>query len=299
VVQEPLLPGNRHWHLSYSILDWFQTTVLESILSSQHGSGCYQYFGKLFVLSRKPDSGQLLGQFPDLDLGHQIHRPPDPGGKIPQRPQVENLKPNRHYALWTTCRHWSGSLVHSCLEDWPGTVGKWSFSIHASVDNFGPHTLYLSLACSSLNLLPSSAYSTLHFTKAPSAYTVWRNTHGHRRSLENALFTSMRVLFVWRGQPSYKGLPPPLRCLKVNCGTERGTNWRLDGSKGYSKGRGSVLHSREGFCLVQPVKSTPRSPLVNRFAVLNIEEVNTDICEPIDTPLPSIPDRKVLPQKPK
>jgi len=60
-----------------------------------------------------------------------------------------------------------------------------------------------------------------------------------------------------------------------------------------------VLHSGEGFCLVQPVKSVPRSPLVNRFAVLNIEEINTDICEPIDTPLPSIPDRKVLPQKPK
>ena len=34
------------------------------------------------------------------------------------------------------------------------------------------------------------------------------------------------------------------------------------------------------------VKSAPRSLLVNRFAILNIEEVNTDICEPIDAPPP-------------
>jgi len=33
----------------------------------------------------------------------------------------------------------------------------------------------------------------------------------------------------------------------------------------------------------------------DRFTVLNIEEVNIDICEPIDTPLPSPLDRKVLP----
>jgi len=47
------------------------------------------------------------------------------------------------------------------------------------------------------------------------------------------------------------------------------------------------------------VKSVPRSLLVNRFAVLNVEEVNTDICEPIDTPLPSSLDRKALSQRPK
>ena len=39
--------------------------------------------------------------------------------------------------------------------------------------------------------------------------------------------------------------------------------------------------------------------LVNRFTVLNVEEVNTDICEPIDAPLPSALDRKALPQRPK
>jgi len=33
-------------------------------------------------------------------------------------------------------------------------------------------------------------------------------------------------------------------------------------------------------------KSTPRSLLVNRFTVLDIEEVNTDICELIDAPPP-------------
>jgi len=41
--------------------------------------------------------------------------------------------------------------------------------------------------------------------------------------------------------------------------------------------------------------------LVNRFAVLNIEEVNTDICEPIDALLlpPSDLDRTTQPRKPK
>jgi len=50
---------------------------------------------------------------------------------------------------------------------------------------------------------------------------------------------------------------------------------------------------------VQPAKSVPRSLLVNRFAVLNIEEVNTDICEPINAPPPSTPVRTALPQRPK
>ena len=38
---------------------------------------------------------------------------------------------------------------------------------------------------------------------------------------------------------------------------------------------------------------------VSKFAILNIEEVNTDICEPIDAPLSSALDRKALPQRPK
>jgi len=41
--------------------------------------------------------------------------------------------------------------------------------------------------------------------------------------------------------------------------------------------------------------------LVNRFTVLDVEEVNTDISEPIDalSLSPSAPDRTMLPQKPK
>ena len=50
---------------------------------------------------------------------------------------------------------------------------------------------------------------------------------------------------------------------------------------------------------MQPVKSMPWSLLVNRFAVLNIENVNTDTSELINTPSLSAPDRKALPQKPK
>ena len=49
----------------------------------------------------------------------------------------------------------------------------------------------------------------------------------------------------------------------------------------------------ERFCLVWLAKSAPRSLLVNRFTVLDVEEVNTDIHEPIDIPLlsPSAPNR--------
>jgi len=52
---------------------------------------------------------------------------------------------------------------------------------------------------------------------------------------------------------------------------------------------------------VRPVKSAPQSLLVNRFTVLDVEEVNTNICEPIDTPSlsSSAPDRTTQPRKPK
>jgi len=53
--------------------------------------------------------------------------------------------------------------------------------------------------------------------------------------------------------------------------------------------------------LTQPAKSAPRSRLVNRFAVLDVEEVNTEVCEPIDA-LPLSPFALVgtaLPQRPK
>jgi len=43
----------------------------------------------------------------------------------------------------------------------------------------------------------------------------------------------------------------------------------------------------------------PWSLLVNRFAVLNVEEINTDISEPINVPFTSALDRKTLSRKPK
>ena len=55
----------------------------------------------------------------------------------------------------------------------------------------------------------------------------------------------------------------------------------------------------KGFCLAWPVKSVPWSLLVNRFAVLDVKEVNTDIHEPIDVPplSPFTPDRTGQPWK--
>jgi len=104
----------------------------------------------------------------------------------------------------------------------------------------------------------------------------------------------MRVLSVQRGQLSCEGLPPLLGRLKIDCRTEEGTNQRLDGSEGCSRERESLLYPRGGFYLVRLVKSILWLPLVNRFAVLNIEEVNTDIHKPIDIPLCSALDRKAL-----
>jgi len=62
-----------------------------------------------------------------------------------------------------------------------------------------------------------------------------------------------------------------------------------------------LFSPRGGFCLARPAKSAPRSLLVNRFAVLDVEEVNTDVHEPIDAPLLSLsdPDRTTQPWKPK
>ena len=109
----------------------------------------------------------------------------------------------------------------------------------------------------------------------------------------------MRVLSVWRGQPSRKGLSLPLGRLEANHRATGGIDQRLDGFEECSRGRGSWLCSGEEFCLVRLAKSVPWSLLVNRFAVLNVEEVNTDIYEPIDIPLPFTLDRKALPRRPK
>ena len=98
------------------------------------------------------------------------------------------------------------------------------------------------------------------------------------------LSTSTRVLLVRRDQPPRKGLPPPLRCLEVNHGAMGRIDQRFDSLERCSRRKGSWPLPRGGFCLVWLAKSVPQSLLVNRFAVLNVEEVNTDICEPIDTP---------------
>ena len=109
----------------------------------------------------------------------------------------------------------------------------------------------------------------------------WLNS-GHRTlDTDSMLPTSTRVLSVRRGQPSHKGLPLPLRHLEADYGTTGRIDRRFNSFEGCSRGKGSGLHPREGFCLVWPVKSAPWSLLVNKFAVLNVEEVNTDICEPI------------------
>jgi len=62
-----------------------------------------------------------------------------------------------------------------------------------------------------------------------------------------------------------------------------------------------LFSPRGGFCLARLAKSALRSLLVNRFAVLDIEEINTDIREPIDAPplSPSTLDRTAQPRKPK
>jgi len=74
--------------------------------------------------------------------------------------------------------------------------------------------------CTSL----SSSSSTYRSAKTLSAstYTIQRNTHGHRCSPENTLFTSVRLLSVQRGQPSCEGLPLLFGRLKVNHRAKRG-----------------------------------------------------------------------------
>ena len=126
------------------------------------------------------------------------------------------------------------------------------------------------------------------------------NTYGCRHSPESMLPTSMRVLSVRRGQPPHKGLPLPLGHLKADHEAMGRIDRRFNGFEGCSRGRGSRLCSREGFCLVRPAKSVPQLLLVNRFTVLNVEkEVNTDIREPIDAFLPFTLDRKALPWRSK
>ena len=102
-----------------------------------------------------------------------------------------------------------------------------------------------------------------------------------------------------RAQPSREGLSPPSRRPEVNRGATERIDRRFDGLEGCSSRRGSWLLPGGGFCLARPAKSAPRSLLVNRFAVLDVEEVNTDTCEPIDAPPSSALVRTALPRRPK
>ena len=138
----------------------------------------------------------------------------------------------------------------------------------------------------SLDVLPSSVHSASRSTEAHSTCTIQRNTYRCRHSPEDALPTFTRVLLVQRDQPPRKGLPLLLGRLEANHGATGRIDRRFNGFEGYSRGRGSGLRPGGGFCLVRPAKSVPQSLLVNRFAILNIEEVNTDIREPIDIPPP-------------
>ena len=118
---------------------------------------------------------------------------------------------------------------------------------------------------------------------------------------EDAPCTSARMLSMRRAQSSRKGLSPPSRCSEVNCGATGRIDQRFNGLEGCSSRRGSWLLPGGGFCLTRLAKSAPRSLLVNRFAVLDVEEVNTEVCEPIDAPplSPSAPVGTALPRRPK
>ena len=140
-----------------------------------------------------------------------------------------------------------------------------------------------------------------HFPKTCSICTVWRSAYGRGHHLEDAPCTSARMLLMRRAQSSRKGLSPLFRCLEVNHGATGRIDRRFNGLERCSSRRGSWLLPRGGFCLTRLVKSAPRSLLVNRFTVLDVKEVNTEVCEPIDAPplFPSAPVGTALPRRPK
>ena len=142
------------------------------------------------------------------------------------------------------------------------------------------------MAYPSLNAPPTSVRSAPHSPETHSACTIWRDTYGRGHHLEDAPHTSAGMLSMQRAQPSREGLSPPSRCPEVNRRATGRIDRRFDGLERYSSRRESWLLPGGGFCLARLVKSAPRSLLVNRFTVLDVEEVNTDICEPIDAPPP-------------
>jgi len=163
-------------------------------------------------------------------------------------------------------------------------IDQRGFSIYALVNNYGTYALHPSPAYPSLDVLPTSVHSAPHSPKTYSSCTIRRNTYGYGHCPEDVPCTSARMLSMRRAQPSCKGLSPPSRCLKVNRRATGRIDQRLDGLERCSSRRGSWLLPGGGFYLAQPAKSVPQLLLVNRFAVLDVEEVNTDVRKPIDAP---------------
>ena len=158
-----------------------------------------------------------------------------------------------------------------------------------------------SLACPSLDVLPASVRSAPRSPETCSAYTIWRDTYRRGHCPEDVPYTSAGMLSMRRAQLSREGLSLPSRHPEVNRGATGRIDQRFDGFQRRSSRRGSWLLPGGGFCLAQLAKSTPRSLLVNRFTVLDVEEINTEIHEPIDAPplFPPAPVRTALPQRPK
>jgi len=137
----------------------------------------------------------------------------------------------------------------------------------------------------SLDAPPASVRSAPCSPETHSACTIQRDTHGRGHRPEGAPHTSTGMLSMRRAQPSRERLSPLSRRLEINRRATGRIDRRFDGLERCSDRRGSWLLPGGGFCLARPAKSAPWS-LVNRFAVLDVEEVNTDTCEPIDTPPP-------------
>ena len=157
------------------------------------------------------------------------------------------------------------------------------------------------LACPSLNILPASVRSAPYSPETCSVCTIRRDTYGRGHHPKDVPYTSVGMLSMRRAQPSRKGLSSPSRRPKVNHRATGRIDRRFDGLERCSSRRGSWLLPRGGFCLARLVKSALWSLLVNRFAILDVKEVNTEIREPIDAPplSPSAPARTALPRRPK
>ena len=105
------------------------------------------------------------------------------------------------------------------------------------------------------------------------------------------------MLLIWRHKPSSLRLSPLHGCPSIHLGAMGGADWRFVSIERCSFSRKNLFSGRRGFCVVQPVISTPWSP-VNKFTVLTIEDPNTIDSELMDT-LPLTPLVPALLHRPK